>query len=122
MPDQDIVEESAKIASANGCSLTITTDPVEAATDADVIYTDAWVSMGQEDQAKEKEKLFAPYQINAALMSHAKKDCIFMHCLPAHRGLEVTEDVIDGSQSVVFDEAENRLHAQKAIMLTIIPH
>lgn len=122
MPDQEIIEKSKEIAASNDCTLTITTNPIEAAADADVIYTDAWVSMGQEDQAEEKEKLFAPYQINAKLMSHAKKDCIFMHCLPAHRGLEVTEDVIDGSQSVVFDEAENRLHAQKAIMLSIIPH
>lgn len=122
MPDPEIVEKSKEIAASNACTLNVTTDPIDAASDADVIYTDAWVSMGQEDQAVEKEKLFAPYQINAELMSHAKKDCIFMHCLPAHRGLEVTEDVIDGSQSVVFDEAENRLHAQKAIMLTIIPH
>lgn len=122
LPDKEISIKSKEIGIETGADISVISDPVDAAKNADVIYTDAWVSMGQEDQAKEKEKIFAPYQINDKLMSHAKKDCIFMHCLPAHRGLEVTDSVIDGKNSVVFDQAENRLHAQKAIMMTIIPH
>lgn len=122
LPDAEIIAQAQPLAEKNGSTLQITTDPVVAATAADIIYTDAWVSMGQEEQAAEKEQLFAPYQINAELVAHAQKDYIFMHCLPAHRGLEVTPEIIDGPHSVVFDEAENRLHAQKAIMLTIIDH
>lgn len=87
---------------------------------ADAVYTDVWASMGQEAETTAREKAFAPYQVNAGLMSYAKPDAVFMHCLPAHRGSEVTADVIDGPQSIVFDEAENRLHAQKAVMLTLI--
>jgi len=87
---------------------------------ADAVYTDVWASMGQEDEAQERERVFAPYQVNAAMMAMAKPDAVFMHCLPAHRGLEVTDDVIDGPQSIVCDEAENRLHAQKAIMVTLL--
>lgn len=103
---------------ANGKSkIVITNDPIEAAKDADVIYTDVWVSMGEEAEKEKKEKAFKDYQINSNLVKHAKKDFIFMHCLPAHRGLEVTADVIDGPNSVVFDEAENRLHAQKALLI-----
>jgi ornithine carbamoyltransferase len=84
--------------------------------DADVVYTDVWASMGQESEAEERRKIFLPYQVNARLMAMAKKDALFMHCLPAHRGDEVTDEVIDSAQSVVFDQAENRLHTQKAIM------
>lgn len=102
-----------------GVKLTITDDPLEAAQGADCIITDTWVSMG-DTGAEERHALLAPYQVNSRLMSHAKPDAIFMHCLPAHRGEEVTEDVIDGKQSVVFDEAENRLHAQKAVLLWAI--
>ena len=87
---------------------------------ADAVYTDVWASMGQEEEAETRERAFAPYQVNAALMALAKPDALFMHCLPAHRGLEVTDDVIDGPQSVVFDEAENRLHAQKAVLATLL--
>ena len=97
-----------------------TNDPEEAVSGADVIYTDTWTSMGQEGEKEERFKIFAPYQVNSKLMSLAKRDCIFMHCLPAYRGLEMTEDIIDGSQSVVFDQAENRLHAQKAVMAILM--
>ncbi|WP_420960134.1 ornithine carbamoyltransferase [Brucella sp. IR073] len=102
-------------AKANGARILSTTDPVEAVTGADCVVTDTWVSMGQEDRAR-GHNVFMPYQVNQRLMDHAKPDALFMHCLPAHRGEEVTDDVIDGPNSVVFDEAENRLHAQKAIL------
>jgi len=91
-------------------------DPVSCVTGADCVITDTWVSMGDEDEANRRQKLLQPYQVNAELMGHAAKDAIFMHCLPAHRGEEVTSDIIDGPQSAVWDEAENRLHAQKAIL------
>jgi ornithine carbamoyltransferase len=93
---------------------------MEAARDADVIYTDTWTSMGQESEAEARRKVFAPYQVNEALFSHANQDAIFMHCLPAHRGEEVTDAIIDSPHSVVFQEAENRLHAQKAIMYALL--
>lgn len=99
---------------------TITHDVEAGLRDADAVYTDVWASMGQEEEAEIRERAFAPYQVNAALMALAKPDALFMHCLPAHRGLEVTDDVIDGPQSVVFDEAENRLHAQKAVLATLL--
>jgi len=102
-------------AEGEGGRITVFEDPALAVADADCVVTDVWVSMGQENAA-ERETLLAPYQVNAALMEKADKDAIFMHCLPAHRGREVTDDVIDGPQSVVFDEAENRLHAQRAIL------
>ncbi len=98
----------------------ITHDLEEGLKDADAIYTDVWASMGQEKEQKERERIFAPYQVNARALSLAKPDAIFMHCLPAKRGLEVTDEVMDCPQSVVFDEAENRLHAQKAVMVTLM--
>jgi len=103
-------------AESHGSKVTICTDPLEACKDADVLYTDVWASMGQEGEAAERKKAFEGYQINSDSLAVAKKDCIFLHCLPAHRGEEVAADVIDGKNSVVFDEAENRLHAQKAVM------
>jgi ornithine carbamoyltransferase len=103
-----------------GSKIMITNDPFEAAHDADVVYTDVWASMGQESETESRKKIFWSYQVNSELMAHAKPDALFMHCLPAHRGEEVTDEVIDSHQSVVFDEAENRLHAQKAIMLTLM--
>jgi len=108
-------EETRDWAAANGGQVTFTTDAEAAVEGADCVVTDTWVSMG-DDNATKRQNLLKPYQVNAALMKRAKKDAIFMHCLPAHRGEEVTDEVIDGPQSVVFDEAENRLHAQKAIL------
>ena len=93
---------------------------MEAAADADVVYTDVWASMGQEDEATERLKRFEGFEVSSQLMAQAKPTAIFMHCLPAHRGEEVAAEVIDGPQSVVFDEAENRLHAQKAIMIALM--
>ena len=107
-------QETRDWAQASGL-VNLTTDAEAAAEDADCVVTDTWVSMG-DDNATKRQNLLRPFQVNAALMSRARKDAIFMHCLPAHRGEEVTDDVIDGPQSVVFDEAENRLHAQKAIL------
>jgi ornithine carbamoyltransferase len=104
----------------SGAKLLLTEDPKEAIKDADVVYTDTWVSMGMESEKEERIKVFMPYQVNSELMSHAKDDAIFLHCLPAYRGYEVTAEVIDGKQSVIFDEAENRLHAQKAVMVALM--
>ena len=115
-PNADIVSDANTFAKDTGAFIEVTHDPVQAAKDADIIYTDVWASMGQEDEAEERAKIFAPFQVNAELMKNAKPDAIFEHCLPAHRGSEVTDEVIDSPQSVVFDEAENRLHAQKAVM------
>lgn len=115
-PDK-YVKQASEDAKITGSKIVMTTDPYEAAKDADVLYADTWVSMGQEDEKAERIKIFRDYQINADLMSTANKDAIFLHCLPAYRGYEVTEDIIDGPRSVVFDEAENRLHAHKAILV-----
>ena len=103
-----------------GTKAKVTANPKEAVKGADVVYTDVWVSMGDEAEAARRKELLKPYQVNGALMKLAKKDAIFMHCLPAHRSEEVTADVIDGPQSVVFDQAENRLHAQKALMAMLM--
>lgn len=97
-------------------NITILRDPREAITGADAVYTDVWVSMGQEEEASERRRRFKKYQLNSRLLSHARPDAIVLHCLPAHRGEEITDDVIDGRQSVVFDQAENRLHTQKALL------
>ena len=115
-PDETIVTE----AKAEAAGEFVITHDIEGVRDADAVYTDVWASMGQEEEAESRAKLFAPYQVNARLMGLAKPDAIFMHCLPAHRGCEVTDDVIDSPNSVVFDQAENRLHAQKAIMATLM--
>ncbi|MBO4635540.1 MAG: ornithine carbamoyltransferase [Clostridiales bacterium] len=104
-------------AAVTGSKVVMTEDPYEACKDADVIYTDTWTSMGQEEEKAKRIEIFKDYQVNSELMSAAKKDAIFLHCLPAYRGYEVTEDVIDGPQSRVFQEAENRLHAHKAILV-----
>jgi ornithine carbamoyltransferase len=98
----------------------VTHDPVEAVKDADAVYTDTWTSMGQEREAAKRKRDFKDYQVNRALMKHAKRDAVVMHCLPAHRGEEITDEVIDGPQSVVLDQAENRLHAQKAVMVWLL--
>ena len=101
-------------------SFRVTRNPAEAVKGADVVYTDVWTSMGQEEERDHRHKAFAGYQVNALLMAHAKPDALFMHCLPAHRGEEVADEVIEGKQSVVFDQAENRLHAQKAVMVLLM--
>ncbi|WP_426450533.1 ornithine carbamoyltransferase [Paenibacillus sp. S-38] len=119
-PDSEVLQLSKDAASKAGSSIWIGTDPVEAIADADVVYTDVWASMGFEAEQKERELAFKNYQVNEALVKYAKKDYLFMHCLPAHRGEEVSEGVIDGSNSVIFDQAENRLHAQKAVMAAIM--
>ena len=116
-PKADAIQWARHRSAKTGGSCVVTNDPVEAVADADVVYTDVWASMGQEAEAEERKKIFAPYQVNAALMTRAKENAIFMHCLPAHRGCEVADEVIDSPRSVVFQEAENRLHAQKAILL-----
>ncbi|MFB3814955.1 MAG: ornithine carbamoyltransferase [Terriglobales bacterium] len=119
-PDAAAIQWATERGQKTGGACTITNDPVEAARGADVIYTDVWASMGQEAEAEQRRKVFAPFQVNMQLFRHARPDALFMHCLPAHRGDEVTDDVIDSPNSVVFQEAENRLHAQKAIMLELM--
>lgn len=111
-PPQSLIDWARK----NGAKLELTTDPYAAVDGAHAVISDCWVSMGDEDEARRRQKLLSPYQVNAKLMGAAAKDAIFMHCLPAHRGEEVTDEVMDGPQSVVFDEAENRLHAQKGVI------
>ncbi len=115
-PDPGVIE----LAETLGAVPTLTGDPHEAASGARVLYTDVWASMGQEEEAEDRKKKFAPYQVNEELMSLAEGDAIFLHCLPAHRGEEVTAGVIDGPQSRVFDQAENRLHAQKALLYLLL--
>jgi len=119
-PLEDVVLQAQEIAKGTGSSIEMTNDPVEAVRDADVIYTDTWASMGQEEERKKRLQVFPPYQVNAALVSRAKPDTIVMHCLPAHRGEEITDEVADGPHSVLFDEAENRMHAQKAVLALLM--
>jgi len=119
-PDPGVLKKAKAIAKKNKCQLKVVESPKEAAKDADVVYTDVWVSMGQEEEQKLREKIFKPYQVNSDLMSVAHKKAIVMHCLPAHRGMEITDEVIDSKASVVLDQAENRLHAQKAIMVALM--
>lgn len=120
-PEEQIVKNSLNNAKYFGSKVEILEDPVEAVKNADIIYTDVWASMGQEKEAEERKIKFKKYQINPELVKHAKDDYLFMHCLPAHRGEEVVNEVADSSNSVIFDEAENRLHVQKAIMALLIP-
>ncbi|WP_200762641.1 ornithine carbamoyltransferase [Nitrosophilus alvini] len=116
-PDSKIVEDAFTFAKKSGAEILLTNDPKEAVRDADVVTTDVWASMGQEDEYEKRLKDFAGFMVDSTLMQLAKKDAIFLHCLPAHRGEEVSEEVLEGPQSVVFEEAENRLHAQKGIMV-----
>lgn len=118
--DAGIIEEAKDAAKSSGSKILLTEDPEEAIAGADVVYTDTWVSMGQEAEKEQRIKIFMPYQVNAELFTKAKEDAIFLHCLPAYRGYEVTEEIIDGPQSVIFDEAENRMHVQKAIMALLM--
>lgn len=115
-PDEEVVKNALADAAVSGSAVTITDDVHEAAAGADVLYTDVWVSMGEEAERERRLKDLAGYQINAALLAEANPGCIVMHCLPAHRGEEITEDVLEANADVIFDEAENRLHAQKAVM------
>lgn len=119
-PNLIAFQDATEAAKESGAKIQVVHDPVEGVKGADVVYTDVWASMGQEAEAAERKKIFMPYQVNDALMSHTNKDSMFMHCLPAHRGDEVTDSVIDASNSVVFQEAENRLHAQKAVMFQLM--
>jgi ornithine carbamoyltransferase len=116
----DVVADAEKIASETGGSVTVGSDPAALVSGADVVVTDTWVSMGKEEEKVERVKVFTPYQVTTQLMAHAKSDAIFMHCLPADRGYEVEAAVIDGPQSVIWDESENRLHAQKALLAWLL--
>jgi ornithine carbamoyltransferase len=119
-PDPDVVQWAEENAGSSGCRLEIIQDPVAAATDADVIYADVWASMGVESEAAKRRQIFRAYQVNDLLVRNAKPDYVFMHCLPAHRDEEVSDSVIDSAHSVVFHQSENRLHAQKAILLALM--
>jgi len=120
LPDAHVVEAAQQRAAETGGSIVITTDPQEALSGADVVVTDTWISMGQEDETEMRLKLFKQYSVDTPAMAAADKDAIFLHCLPAYRGYEVSSEVIDGPQSKVFDEAENRLHAQKALIAWLL--
>jgi ornithine carbamoyltransferase len=119
-PDAEVVAEAKRVARETRGKIEILRSPEEAIAGAQAVYTDVWASMGQEHEASEREKIFAAYQVNEALFSHAAPDAAFLHCLPAHRGLEVTEGVIDSPRSIIYDQAENRLHVQKAILHTLL--
>ena len=119
-PSTEIVAAALGIAEETGAEIELMNDPHEAVASANAVYTDAWVSMGQESETLEREKAFPAYQVNAELMAKAAPDAVFMHCLPAHRGLEVTDEVMDSQQSVIFEQAENRLHIQKAILYLLL--
>jgi ornithine carbamoyltransferase len=119
-PDSRILELAEEDGKDTGFFYELTADLKEAVKDVDAIYTDVWASMGQETEREERQRIFMPYQINSAILASAKSDAIFLHCLPAHRGEEVTDEVIDSAQSVVYDQAENRLHIQKAILLMLL--
>ncbi|WP_237186809.1 ornithine carbamoyltransferase [Rothia nasimurium] len=120
LPADSVVAEAQQRAAETGGSILVTTDPDQALAGADVVITDTWVSMGQEDEKEARAQVFKPYTVNTEAMNRADSSAIFLHCLPAYRGYEVTADVIDGPASVVFDEAENRLHAQKALMAFLL--
>jgi ornithine carbamoyltransferase len=117
---EDVWDEGETLAAQTGSQLLATHDPAEAAAEADVVYTDVWASMGQEEESEERAQIFRPYQLNDALLQHACPDVIAMHCLPAHRGQEITDEVCDGPHSVLWDQAENRMHAQKAILVKLM--
>jgi ornithine carbamoyltransferase len=119
-PRAEILEQATELADVSEAKIEIVNDPAEAVESAHAVYTDVWASMGQEAEAEERKKLFVPYQVNEALLANARKDTLFMHCLPAKRGLEVTDEVMESAQCVAFDQAENRLHVQKAILLMLL--
>ncbi len=119
-PDQHVLDAARQAASATGASIELVEDPFVAVKEADVVYTDVWISMGREREQARRLKVLAPYQVNERLMKRAKPEAIVMHCLPAHRGEEISAGVLDGPQSVILDQAENRLHMQKAILVTLL--
>ncbi|HWX38945.1 MAG TPA: ornithine carbamoyltransferase [Candidatus Sulfotelmatobacter sp.] len=119
-PDAEILASARRDAAATQGTIELFRAPEEAVAGAQAVYTDVWASMGQESETEARAKIFAPYQVNARLMSQAAPDAVFLHCLPAHRGSEVTDEVIESPRSIIFDEAENRLHVQKAILLTLL--
>jgi ornithine carbamoyltransferase len=119
-PQAEVAHLAQSIAKTTGASVAISHDPAEAVANADAVYTDVWASMGQEDEAEARRAIFADYQVNDELMVKAMPHAVFMHCLPAHRGDEVTASVLESSRSVVFDQAENRLHVQKAILMLLL--
>ena len=119
-PDETVTRQAMEDAKATGASIKLVTDPVEAVKGADIVVTDTWASMGQEEEHDARKKIFAPYQVNKELMAHADKRAIVMHCLPAYRGEEITEEVLEANADVIFDEAEHRLHTQKAIMALLM--
>lgn len=119
-PDKTVVKDAKKIAALKKASINLFHDPLKAVRGADVIYTDVWVSMGQEQEAEERKMIFKQFQVNKNLLKAAGDKALIMHCLPAHRGEEITDEVIDGGNSVVFDQAENRMHVQKAILIRLL--
>jgi ornithine carbamoyltransferase len=119
-PDPEVVSKSREEAKKSGCEVRVTKDPKEAVKGADIVYTDVWASMGKEKEHEKRVRIFKPYQVNGKLVKEAEEDYIFMHCLPAHRGQEVTDEVADSENSVIFDQAENRLHTQKALLALIL--
>lgn len=119
-PKPEIVEQARAFAAETGAAITVTNDAFAAVASADAVYTDVWASMGQEEEADERKRIFAPFQMNEALLAHASPEAKVMHCLPAKRGLEITEGAVESPHSVVFDQAENRLHVQKALLLTLL--
>jgi len=119
-PLKEAIEEAKRASKKTSCKVEVTNDKDQAAADADAVYTDTWVSMGMEKEKEQRMKVFKPYQVDSQLMKKAKPDAVFMHCLPMHRGLEVSSKVADGPQSIIFDQAENRLHAQKGILVLLL--
>jgi ornithine carbamoyltransferase len=119
-PKQEMVHIALEAAKENGSTVHVVHDPYEAVKDADIIYTDVWTSMGQENEKEERLRMFSPFQVNETLVQYAKEDYMFLHCLPAHRGEEVTDEVMDGTNSFVFQQAGNRLHAQKALLVSLL--
>jgi ornithine carbamoyltransferase len=119
-PEKAIVDQARQFSKASGANLEMLNDPILAVKDADAVYTDVWASMGQESESTERRELFAAFQVNEELLSKSRKDTLFMHCLPAKRGLEVTDEVMESQRCVAFDQAENRLHVQKALLLALL--
>jgi ornithine carbamoyltransferase len=119
-PQREVLKEALRLSKLNNTQVNLSDDPFLAVKDADIIYTDVWISMGKEREAKIRKKIFKRFQVNRDLVSSAKKTCLIMHCLPAHRGEEITDEVIDSKNSIVFDQAENRLHVQKAILIKLL--